>query len=754
MGASKKNTVGHRYYFGLHMGLGRGPIDELVQIKAGGKHAWSGSVTSNGSFMIRQPDLFGGDDGEGGINGTVHVLMGGSAQGVLAPLAAMLGGLVPAFRGVATLFYDGLICSMSTYPKPWSMRARRALSGWADDVVWYADKARITMTGVEIPEGPGVIREIRAMNPAHMLYQCITDPDWGRGLAASRINDSVWRTAADRLYSEGFGMCLKWSRQGKLSEFMQEVLDTIGATIYTNRFTGLIDLKLIRDDYTVGSLPAFSPDSGLLAIEDDDNGATARAANEVQVTYRSPVDNEDHQIRVRNAGAIRAAGGRVATTAVEYIGVPTAALAARLAQRDLVAGSGYLKRFRVRLDRRGSRIQAGDPFVVTDPSRRIQMMVLRAGRVEYSTDDGSIVVTAVQDAFALRSTSYMAYQPGTWVGPDTTPQQVTVGQLVELSYRDVARGIDAANLALLTDTSAYLGSIAKRPTSLSLGYMLRTRVGSSGSFVDRVEAVFTPSATLSAALPAAEGPAVVTLLGADMLDLVTLGSAAMIDDEILRVTAVNIIAQTVTLARGCADTVPAPHAAGARVWFYDDYSFADPNEYVSGVSMQAKLITHTNSGQIEEASAPTLLKTLGQRFGSPYPPGRVRVNAQAYPAMAERSLTVSWAHRDRIAQADQLVDAAEASIGPEAGTTYSVRVTRVDTSAVLYSTTAVAGTSQAIPTLAYDGDVKLEVWSVRSALPSLQRATHTFTYLRTEALLAEDGDTLVTEAGELLITED
>src|SRR3546814_12715191 len=46
----------------------------------------------------------------------------------------------------------------------------------------------------------------------------------------------------------------------------------------------------------------------------------------------------------------------------------------------------------------------------------------------------------------------------------------------------------------------------------------------------------------------------------------------------------------------------------------------------------------------------------------------------AYPATVEGALALSWSHRDRRGQADQLIDTTTGNIGPEAGTTYTVAV--------------------------------------------------------------------------------
>ena len=482
MGSKKAVKVGYRYLFGIHMGIGKA-IDELVAIEVGGKRAWTGSVTSNQRIRINAPELFGGDDGEGGISGSLDVMMGAPDQPVNSRLAAMLGGLVPAFRGVCTLFYDGLVTSMNPYPKAWKMRVRRALTGW-DGGVWYPERCVINMAS----------GAIKAMNPAHIIYECLTNRDWGGAMDRSRLNDASFRAAADVLHAEGFGLCLRWVRQDSLSTFVSHVLDHIGGNLFVSRQTGEFELTLVRDDYDPESLPLFDEDSGLLSITEDDNSATAGAANEVIIKWRNPIDNSNRQKRERSLAAIQAAGQQLSVT-IEYPGIPTAELAGRVAVRDLRARSIGLKRFKVQLDRRGRNIKPGAPFRIRSLSRGIEVMVVRAGRFEDGTlADGKITITAMQDVFGLPATSMTPPQPGGWVPPDTAPAPVAIRRLTEVTWRDLVQTIDAANLNLVDQTTAFIAALAIKPTSLSLGFALESRVGSAayvrvgqGDFFARLE---------------------------------------------------------------------------------------------------------------------------------------------------------------------------------------------------------------------------------------------------------------------------
>ncbi|KAF3999575.1 hypothetical protein HAV38_03770 [Glaciimonas immobilis] len=711
MGKGKKTTVGYRYYFGLHMGMCRGPVDEIVEIKVADRTAWRGSITGNTRIFMNEPYLFGGDEKEGGIVGDLEVMMGASDQAVNPELATMLGGLVPAFRGFCSLFYDGLVTSMTQYPKPWTVRLRRALKGW-DGEPWYPSRAVISMS-----KGT-----IRAMNPAHILYECMTNRDWARGLERARLDDASFKTAADCLYKEGFGLCIKWTRQDTLSNFTQIIINHIGGNLYTDRTTGLIKLTLIRDDYDPLTLPLFDYDSGLLSIDDDDSGAQTAGTNEVIVKFTHPVDNSAGQVRVKNNAAIQSVGGTASATK-EYPGIPTAELALRVAQRDLRAASGFIKKFRVRLDRRGYQIAPGSVFRIRDVARGLENIILRAGRVEDGTlTDPAITITAVQDVFGLPATSYVDVQPSGWSAPDTSAKAIVTRRLIEMPYRELAAALDPANLASIDASAGYLAAFAQRPSSLSLGFLLRDRIGRSGKFIDRGNGDFCPVAKVVTVLD--RSITSISLTGAVDLNRVEVGTAAMIDDEIVRIDAIDPRTGMATIARGCLDTVPATHAAGALIWFYDNAAGTDQTEYATGMTIQARLLTRTSSAVLQEALAGTDSLTLVQRQYRPYPPGNLLVNGLRFPSSVAGVLTVSFSFRDRLLQADQIIDTLQGNIGPETGTTYILK---------LYSGTRLRRTVTGLMTtrwtyqladVAVDGylqNIRLVLSASRDGIASLQQ---------------------------------
>ncbi|MBY0261796.1 MAG: hypothetical protein K2Q20_05605, partial [Phycisphaerales bacterium] len=149
------------------MGAGRGPMSELVEIKAGEKTAWRGPAchTETSVISIQAGDLFGGDEKEGGIDGPAAILWGEPDQvlpGAQNVFGRNLPGVretisggnpdikVPALRGVTCLWFDGEICSINPYPKEWKMRWRRHVHGWFGGRPWYPSKCIIYLTGTEI----------------------------------------------------------------------------------------------------------------------------------------------------------------------------------------------------------------------------------------------------------------------------------------------------------------------------------------------------------------------------------------------------------------------------------------------------------------------------------------------------------------------------------------------------------------------------------------------------------------------------
>ncbi|HGN1707878.1 TPA: hypothetical protein ACKRTE_003801 [Providencia rettgeri] len=680
-GGSKKQTVGYTYYWDIQAGLGRGPVDEIVAISADKKTVFAGTqgqISESTSVYIDKPNLFGGTDtgGEGGIRGTLEVMMGEPDQVPTERLRKLLTGLVPGFRGLVTTLFSGMVSSYAASPKPWSYRVRRGLNGW-DGEVWYPEKVFIMLSNPEgqlddeanlTPEQILNLRTIKAYNAAHILVECATNRDWGRGLSLDDLNLDSYRKAADILHREGFGLCLRYNRQTSLDNFVQQILDHIGAAQYGDLNTGKLVLRLLRDDYNVDELPLFTYDNGIIAVQDDDSTSSDAAPNELVITYHDPVTHTDGEVRAQNLGAIQSVG--LISSSTEYMGIPTHELAARAAQRDLEVSASGLTRLILEFDRRGGVLAPASVFRVHLPDRNIDNMVLRVGSIE-ERDNGSLKIKAVQDVFGLPATSYSSGGQGsTWVPPDGSAQPITDSQAFEVPYALLARQLSAADLDYLHAASSYLSVMATKPNNMAISYLLQTQ--SDGMEWQTVsESDWIPSGILRQAVNALD-----TQLLIESNLVPTVGSPAWLGDELIRIDEVNESNKTLIVGRGCGDTLPVHHNGGTVLRFLSEGIEGSTQEYLESESLNWRLLTKTTTATLKPELAQVSSLTFTGRQSRPYLPGRIAINDQFYPLEVQEAETyrMTWAHRDRVLQVDRLIDCLMDDIGPEPETRYHVTI--------------------------------------------------------------------------------
>jgi parallel beta-helix repeat protein len=566
-----------------------------------------------------------------------------------------------------------------------------------------------------------------AMNPAHILYDSITlRPELGgQGEPVGLINDASFRAAAGKLYAEGFGLCTTWEGDETAEAFQDRILDIIGGAISQSRVDGQYYLDLIRPDYDFDSLPILTETDVIEFSEQPTN--INEAVNRVIVEWFDPEAKEKRATTpVVSLGAIQSAGGVISST-VTHREIPVETLALRVAARELGASATPLSRFDLTTNRRLYALRKGQFFRLQMPSEGIADMVCLAGEIDYGDlTTGRMKITAVQDVFGMPDTVYVDPAPGVDPGNDPAPHASTHQLVFEAPYTELAALLPSAELAGLATESGYLATVATRPAGTGLNYTIYSAADGE-AYADRGTGDWCPSALILEA--AAKGDTTFTITGGSDLDQVEVGTAALWGDEICRVDAINATAGTLTLGRGCADTVPATHAEGDRIYFYGDAVGTDTREYVDGETVHAKLLTRTSSGELDPGSAFDNAVVMDSRAARPYPPGLFQIDGADYPAAnaGGSSMSVTWAHRDRQAQADTLQDTTAGNVGPEATVRCALRFLRADTSALLVEKLDLAGTA-ATAVLAYTGDVVIQLYSISDRGESWQRHQHTLAY--------------------------
>ena len=495
--------------------------------------------------------------------------------------------------------------------------------------------------------------ELLAMNPAHILYDSLTARDM-QGEPTALINDASFRAAADTLYEEGFGVCTTYDFDEDIEDFQQRILDVIGGALTQSREDGQYYLDLIRRTDDPESLPVIeSDDIKSLTLEPS---AITEQVNELVVEWYDVENNVKKSTPpMQSRGAVHAAGQVISET-IQYPEIPVESLALRVQARDLAARSTPLTKGTLTTNRRNDiwRLRKGQKVRLQAPEDGVADMIVVLGDIDYgNVKDGQIKMKVVEDVYSMPETTYVESQPSQTPPLYTPPAAPPAQRLIEAPYVEVVANLSAADLAVYPDDTGVIMAMATEPSS-GLDYTLYT-AQEGGELTETGSGEWCPSALIVEA--AGYLDTAFTLTAASRLDLVEVGSWALWDDEIVRVDAIDEDALTVTLGRGCADTVPWQHDANSLIWFCGDWASTDGAQYLDGETVSAALLTRTTIDELPLASATVLTVELDQRHYRPYPPAGVKVNGQEYPEeLAATEVLLTWSARDRVLQSDQLFD--------------------------------------------------------------------------------------------------
>lgn len=157
---------------------------------------------------------------------------------------------------------------------------------------------------------------------------------------------------------------------------------------------------------------------------------------------------------------------------------------------------------------------------------------------------------------------------------------------------------------------------------------------------------------------------------------VAVGSLILIGEEIMQIASLG--SPTWTIKRGCLDTIPMGHGAGQTIFVIDRLVGSNFVEYLGTQTISVKLQAKAVGGVVPMEYTPPHQVTFNQRFARPYPPGQMLANGQPWYALTEvdavTGLVLSWAGRNKVLQADQVLGQHDGSVTVDPALTYTVRV--------------------------------------------------------------------------------
>lgn len=668
MFSSDKITIGYKYYLGVELFTGYGPIDNLVEIRFGDKvPAGTRSETSDYVlFMYDAPNLFGGDEKEGGISGVVKFFKGTQNQVASNYLQTVRNKSLPAYLGFSYCVLERLYVGTSAYIKPISFIIDR-----------YPNQ--LGLTGNKHKIGTDA-------NPACMIYEILTDSRWGASIPVGLIDITGLRAIGNTLHAEGLGLSMLLNATSTARNAIDEILRHIDGVMRTDPTTGLISFKLARDDYDVESLPVFGPseisDVKISRISWDET------KNTIKVKYVSQAENfTERSLQVQDLANITARGGIVDTETLQFLGFSKPENAAFAAARALKTLAYPLAKITVTMNRKGWQLAPGSVFRLNWPPHGFDNVVVRVIAGDYGDSrSAQMQFEVVEDIFAVGSNVYTVPAPSGWTDPATVPLPVAAQYAFEAPYE------------MVLEEQRYGLVCAARANGIDEGYAIYHDPDGGTAYVQsNTSSEFTPTGLLTAEY-SADTPATHTagftigtctdmrwLEGVDDATWHGGGSLLLVKsaagEELMAwktVTDNNDGTYTIgSVIRGVYDTVPLSHPAGSRVWFVSaGKSVISPTPYPDNGSVTGKLLPYNSQNMVALGDATAFTVTLSERARKPYPPANFKVNGDSYPESIIGNATLAWAIRSRLVQAaaGQVVaqDAASVTGTPEGA--YTVRV--------------------------------------------------------------------------------
>ncbi|URA07012.1 tail protein [Xanthomonas phage Elanor] len=534
------------------------------------------------------------------------------------------------------------------------------------------------------------------MNPAHIIRECLTDPDWGMGYPESDIDDVSFRKAADALFIETMGISLLWDRQMPIEDFVTEIIKHINASLYVDRVTGLFKLKLIRADYNKADLLVLNEDH-ITKVDNASRPTIGELVNSVTVNYWNSLTGKNASVTVQDQALIQMQGSVINTT-LQYPGFTNASVASRVALRSIQTLSTPLLSCTVYTDRTAASLNVGDVFRMSWPDLEVNDLVMRVMQIALGDGKTNVIkLTCIEDAFAFPETSTVVPPDGSEWEPPGGPPLVAPSQLAfEAPYYELVQASGQAAVDSQLAAGPDLGYLMAAATVPSGAINAVMSVNSGGGYEDNAALDFCPGTTLTAAVDRES-----TVWSVDSIsraDLVVIGQHAQVGNELVRLDAIDTLAGTITVGRGILDTLPDEHASGAAVLFWDNYSAVDPTEYVLGETLLTKVLPTTGQGTLALDQATAMPVQMSSRAIRPYPPARVQIDGEYYPPLVGPHPVITWRYRDRTQQTGGLfIDWYDDSdVGPEVGTTVRVQVWSPDETILLDEQDNLTGNTAAL----------------------------------------------------------
>lgn len=688
------------FALGLPMMIGKqvDPLGATLHtIWWGDEVLWSGEVIDTPLKLEYEDykEFLGGEGKGGGVAGQINWHQGTFQQVqdphldfVFTNDADLDETLLPAYRGLINCVFGPL---QDSNGEP-TTEVKGFYIGESDRVDPISFEVK-SLTDPLLQDGGGAGGEGDA-NPIEVIYDILVNP-WGRlGLPVANIDLTTFNAAATAMHTEMHGFSIIQHTGVDAGAMIAEVLKEIDAVLYVDITTQKICIKLIREDYVLGTLDVYD-ESNIIKVDEYSQTLWSETFNEVALDYTLRADDyTTRTVYAQDMANIAMQGGRRRLIHLAYPGINTQLLANKIVARELKAVSLPFAKARLLVNRDALELVPGDVFKFSWAEYGISEMVFRVLSFGAGTlDDNAVSINCVEDRFASDATVFdVADVPSHVINPYPDPVEdqdvfeVPRWLNIRAAQLDAVSNDEASRLFFCADKPAHAG-LFDGEISFDGGDNFAADK-TSMRFVDYAE-VETLYSKLDEPYDETTGLRINTLSPGLVLETATEAeiqeegkNLILVDDEFMAFEGFTDEGGGVfTLEdvwRGLLDTVPAQHAVDASIYFVLSRSMRPLGWRVYGGDelLPTKLITRNSTRALKASSAPVEEVQLTARATLPVRPQRFRMtqDLQATPTnnpgtITENMVLASWNRRERdrviINRGDDLDDA-------ETGTVYDV----------------------------------------------------------------------------------
>lgn len=550
-------------------------------------------------------------------------------------------------------------------------------------------------------------------NPAAMIYEILTNDEWGKGEDPANIDSASFSAAATTLISERMGMSQVWVKQDTIENLVQDILDHIKAFLFINPMTGLYQLKLLRADYDPEAVPVLNETN--CKAKKRKRRAWGETINEIVVSYTDPNTEEAATVSAQDDGNIALQGSIVSETR-EYSGFRNPFIAQFVADRDVREAAYPVFSCVIEVDRSFWNTVPGDVFRFSWDADDISEMIVRVMSVNYGKPKSrKILLNVSEDIFGLDQTTYGDVPGSLWTPEETDPDNFDWQLIPDIPLPMLQRNgitVDEVDANYPSQGVMFLGA---HEFIDAIDFEVWTAVsdGVGGTAPGRISTV-APTKTYYGALPfppEAESRVAVAIIDYLTFGLARPGDVFMIgydeyNHELVMLDYYDSGTEEWVVIRGLWDTTPYDWIS------YDEYltkipmdgTNFDPTPRTEGESRSYRFLPRTTFGRLPYASAYNWSITVGERAHRPFRPANCQLDGQGFDTLfladvlTPGQMTATWVNRNRTMEDNTVMRWDDGNVTPEAGQTTTITVrepTSPFNTIVEYS--GLTGTSQVIP---------------------------------------------------------